>query len=360
MLRALPWFLAFLYLGPLLCLPVRPASAVLELSEKRSVQVFYRRQGLARRSSPRRGEASGSKTLAKRARLWHRLSLATYTLARLACVHKHQTHACQLSPARVLLRLALSLSIEPAALHRCGQATSLMRHAHSLLALQAAAAMAPLPWGKRPCQDYLKALREQTPARLDDGLVECHPLRHLRWTAGVSEEASSPLPPQLDFDARNSACHAAAAAGVDWTAVLRRARAYRGVPVPVVDVLDNWRVADTESLEVVIACACLDRRVAVRRGGGAGVALDFERAAPLLARAGLSAPEVVAIPFLDGARTLVRPERLASTRDLEAPVWPKVLHFAEVMAALPDAAARRERFGDVPVRRLANLSLIHI
>ena len=85
-----------------------------------------------------------------------------------------------------------------------------MRHAHSLLALQAAAAMALLPWGKRPCQDYLKALREQTPARLDGDLVECHPLRHLRWTAGVAEEeGSSPLPPQLDFDARNSACHAA-------------------------------------------------------------------------------------------------------------------------------------------------------
>ena len=230
-----------------------------------------------------------------------------------------------------------------------------MRHAHSLLALQAAAAMAPLPWGKRPCQDYLKALRQQTPARLDDGLVECHPLRHLRWTAGVAEEEdSSPLPPQLTFDARNSACHAAAAAGVDWTAVLRRARAYRGgAPVPVVDVLDNWRVADIESLEVVVACACLDRRVAARRGGGAGVALDFERAAPLFSRAGMTAPDVAADPFLDGARTLVRPERLASTRDLEAPVWPKVLHFADVMAGL-DAAARRERFGDVPVRRLAN------
>ena len=225
-----------------------------------------------------------------------------------------------------------------------------------MLALQAAAAMAPLPWGKRPCQDYLKALREQTPAPLDDDLVKCHPLRHLRWTAGVAEddeECSSPLPPQLAFDARNSASHAAAAAGVEWTAVLRRAKAYRGgAPVPVVDVLDNWRVA-AESLEVVIACACLDRRVAARRGEGAGVALDFERAAPLLSRAGVSAPEVAADPFLDGARTLVRPERLASTRDLEAPVWPKVLHFADVMADL-DAAARRERFGEVPVRRLAN------
>ena len=234
-----------------------------------------------------------------------------------------------------------------------------MRHASALAlhAVTAAAAMAPLPWGKRPCQDYLKTLRQQTPAPLDDDLVECHPLRHLRWTAGVAEENedSSPLPPQLAFDARNSACHAAAAAGVDWTAVLRRARAYRGgAPVPVVDVLDNWRVADAESLEVVVACACLDRRVAARRGGGTGVTLDFERAAPLFSRAGLSAPEVVADPFLDGARTLVRPERLASTRDLEAPVWPKVLHFAEVMANLPDAAAQRERFGEVPVRRLAN------
>ena len=226
-----------------------------------------------------------------------------------------------------------------------------------MLALQAAAAMAPLPWGKRPCQDYLKTLRQQTPARLDDDLVECHPLRHLRWTAGVAEENedSSPLPPQLDFDARNSACHAAAAAGVDWTAVLRRARAYRGgAPVPVVDVLGNWRVADAAALEVAIACACLDRRVAARRCGGTGVTLDFERAAPLFSRAGLSAPEVVADPFLDGARTLVRPERLASTRDLEAPVWPKVLHFAEVMANLLDDDARRERFGEVPVRRLAN------
>ena len=235
-----------------------------------------------------------------------------------------------------------------------------MRHASALAlhAVTAAAAMAPLPWGKRPCQDYLKALREQTPAPLDDDLVECHPLRHLRWTAGVAEddeECSSPLPPQLAFDARNSASHAAAAAGVDWTAVLRRARAYRGgAPVPVVDCTSDWRVADAESLEKVIACACLDRRVAARRGGGAGVALDFERAAPLLARAGMTAPEVAADPFLDGARTLVRPERLASTRDLEAPVWPKVLHFAEVMANLPDATARRERFGEVPVRRLAN------
>ena len=225
-----------------------------------------------------------------------------------------------------------------------------------MLALQAAAAMAPLPWGKRPCQDYLKALREQTPAPLDDDLVECHPLRHLRWTAGVSEENedSSPLPPQLDFDARNSACHAAAAAGVDWTAVLRRARAYRcGAPVPVIDCTSDWRVAEAESLEVTIACACLDRRVAARRGDGAGVALDLERAAPLLSRAGVWAPEVAADPFLDGARTLVRPERLASTRDLEAPVWPKVLHFAEVLENLPDAAAR-QRFGDVPVRRLAS------
>ena len=238
-------------------------------------------------------------------------------------------------------------------------ATILMRQASALalLVVTAAAAMAPLPWGKRPCQDYLKTLRQQTPAPLDDDLVECHPLRHLRWTAGVAEENedSSPLPPQLAFDARNSACHAAAAAGVDWTAVLRRARAYRGgAPVPVVDVLDNWRVADVESLEVVIACACLDRRVAVRRGEGAGVAFDLERAAPLLSRAGVSAPDVAADPFLDGARTLVRPERLASTRDLEAPVWPKVLHFAEVLANLPDDAARRERFGEVPVRRLAN------
>ena len=224
-----------------------------------------------------------------------------------------------------------------------------------MLALQAAAAMAPLPWGKRPCQDYLKTLRQQTPARLDDDLVECHPLRHLRWTAGVAEEASSPLPPQLAFDVRNSACHAAAAAGVDWTAVLRRARAYRGgAPVPVVDCTSDWRVADAAALEVAIACACLDRRVAVRRREGAGVALDPARAAPLLSRAGVSAPEVVADPFLDGARTLVRPERLASTRDLEAPVWPKVLHFAEVLASLPDDAARRERFGEVPVRRLAN------
>ena len=54
-----------------------------------------------------------------------------------------------------------------------------MRHAHSLLALQAAAAMAPLPWGKRPCQDYLKTLREQTPAPLDDDLVECLSLIHI-------------------------------------------------------------------------------------------------------------------------------------------------------------------------------------
>ena len=246
-------------------------------------------------------------------------------------------------------------SINPVA----STATILMRQASALAlhAVTAAAAMAPLPWGKRPCQDYLKALREQTPAPLDDDLVECHPLRHLRWTAGVAEENedSSPLPPQLAFDARNSACHASAAAGVDWTAVLRRARAYRGgAPVPVVDCTSDWRVADAESLEKVIACACLDRRVAARRGGGAGVALDFERAAPLFSRAGVRAPAGAADPFLDGARTLVRPERLASTRDLEAPVWPKVLHFAEVMANLPDDAARRERFGDVPVRRLAN------
>lgn len=226
-----------------------------------------------------------------------------------------------------------------------------------------AAAMAPLPWGKKPCRDYLKDMRAQTPVVLDDGLVECHPLRHLRWTACVSEEedAASPLPAQLhsgtpEVNARNSACHAAAAVGVDWTNVLRNAMAYRdGAPVPVVDCTNDWRVADAASLEVVAACACLDKRVSVRRVDGAGVALDPALAAPLFARAGL--PVSVhdsSDPFLDETRTLVRPECLASTRDLEGPVWPKVLHFAEVLADLPDDAARSERFGPVPVRCLAN------
>ena len=128
-----------------------------------------------------------------------------------------------------------------------------------LLLHAVAAAMAPLPWGKKPCRDYLKDMRAQTPVVLDDGLVECHPLRHLRWTACVSEEedAASPLPAQLhsgtpEVNARNSACHAAAAVGVDWTNVLRNAMAYRdGAPVPVVDCTNDWRVADAASLEVV-------------------------------------------------------------------------------------------------------------
>ena len=246
-----------------------------------------------------------------------------------------------------------------------------MRHTCVYALLHAVAAMAPLPWGKRPCQDYLKDMRAQTPVVLDDGLVECHPLRHLRWTACVSEEedADSPLPAQLhsgtpEVNARNSACHAAAAVGVDWTNVLRNAMAYRdGAPVPVVDCTNDWRVADANSLEVVAACACLDRRVLVRRVDGAGVALDLARAAPLFARAGMlvSAHDGMPVsahdssdPFLDETRTLVRPECLASTRDLEGPVWPKVLHFAEVLSNLPDDAARRERFGPVPVRRLQN------
>ena len=163
--------------------------------------------------------------------------------------------------------------------------------------------MAPLPWGKRPCQDYLKALRQQR-RRPDDGLVECHPLRHLRWTAGVAEdeECSSPLPPQLAFDARNSACHAsAAAAGLDRGPPRKAAAA--APPVPVVDVLDNWRVADTDRRGRCRG-ACLRSTRGRRRGGGTGVTLDFERAAPLFSRADECARER-ADPFLDGA-TLVR------------------------------------------------------
>ena len=52
----------------------------------------------------------------------------------------------------------------------------IMRQASALAlhAVTAAAAMAPLPWGKRPCQDYLETLRQQWPARLDDDLVEIY------------------------------------------------------------------------------------------------------------------------------------------------------------------------------------------
>ena len=52
---------------------------------------------------------------------------------------------------------------------------------------------------------------------------------------------------------------------------------------------------------------------------------------------------------LDPSSSSTRP---ASTRDLEAPVWPKVLHFAEIFASL-DSPARAARFSPVPLRRLA-------
>ena len=55
-LRALSWFFGLFCFWGLCCAYAREAaSAVLELSEKRSVQVFYRRQGLEVQPAPRRG-----------------------------------------------------------------------------------------------------------------------------------------------------------------------------------------------------------------------------------------------------------------------------------------------------------------
>mmetsp|Transcript_33226 Transcript_33226/g.102972 ORF Transcript_33226/g.102972 Transcript_33226/m.102972 type:complete len:161 (-) Transcript_33226:110-592(-) len=147
-----------------------------------------------------------------------------------------------------------------------------LRRLVACLALLRGGAMAPLPWGKRPCQDYLATVRAQPPPRPADGLVDCHPLLHLRWTVEAAPELTAgdgglptPLddgpPTALDFDAVNSATRAAAAVGVDWRRCLALAREYAaGTPPPVVACAPGWRVADVGSLEVVVACACFDPR----------------------------------------------------------------------------------------------------
>jgi len=217
--------------------------------------------------------------------------------------------------------------------------------------------MGPLPWGKRPCQDLLAEIRRAEPRPLGAGLVEVHPLRHLVWAAPEARAAdggAAPPRPQ-DFDAANSACAMHACVGVDWrrafdVAVALENGAARPADAAAYASGGDWVVADARSLEVVVAHACLDRRLAVRRvPGGPGVRLDAARAAPMLRRGGFAPPPSAAAGAFPGPR--VAAAALASTRDLEAPVWPKAFHFAKAFAGL-DAAARDARFGAVPLRRL--------
>ena len=243
----------------------------------------------------------------------------------------------------VFFRLVLTLALLP--------------RARPLSTRRLAPRMGPLPWGKRPCQDLLAEIRRAEPRPLGAGLVEVHPLRHLVWAAPEARAAdggAAPPRPQ-DFDAANSACAMHACVGIDWRRAFDVAVALENGAACPADAAayasgGDWVVADARSLEVVVAHACLDRRLAVRRvPGGPGVRLDAARAAPMLRRAGLAPPPSAPAGAFPGPR--VAAAALASTRDLEAPVWPKAFHFAKAFAGL-DAAARDARFGAVPLRRL--------
>jgi len=246
--------------------------------------------------------------------------------------------------------------------------------------------MGPLPWGKRPCRDYVRSVRAQSTRRLADGVIEVHPLAHLRWTLppdGVSARGDSAPPPtglygdgadggapaRVDFDAVNSAAHVFAAEGVRWQRVFALARAIEagegGGVVDAVTIGDQWFPANARALEVVAAHACLDRRVRVRRVEvGSPVRLDPVRAYPLLRRAGIerAAEPAAARPFDGGGGgggpLRARPAEIASTRDLVAPVWPKVYHFATLMDALAPSDRDLRFPGPVPLRRLGSRNAV--
>lgn len=224
------------------------------------------------------------------------------------------------------------------------------------------------PWGKRPCRDYLAVLRAQEPKPVAKGVIECHPLRHLRWTlpptpptVGAVRDVRTALPAGDDFDRVNSTTHVFAAVGVDWRRVFALAlRLEGGVEAEVVEAItygEEWLVKDARSLEIVAANACLNQRCLVRRvDGPGGVLLDLSRAAPILRRAGVVeqhfSGEARSDPFVrDGTLLRALPTEIACTRDLEAPVWPKAFHFANVISTAGDTD---ERFGVVPLRRLAD------
>ena len=284
--------------------------------------------------------------------------------------------------------------------------------------------MGPLPWGKKPCKDWRNGLLSHdrhAAVSLGDDQFMVHPLA-LRWTDDVVAPGHAPASPPAhadlptvrpSFDDMNSAAHVLAAADVDWARVRRLAhtldeRGSRGVDsvgadaagvaaaedgAPrerlVVDVFrcaasGEWQVADTLSLEVVIAHALRDRAARVRLrthggggggggpdreeggfddgdcavGGGGGVALDPTKAFAPRRRARVAAAPVAAaaLRWSDGlrvvatptaaddgggargggardgggesarppARLMMDPALAMNSRDREAPVWPKV------------------------------------
>lgn len=224
------------------------------------------------------------------------------------------------------------------------------------------------PWGKRPCRNYLEALRAHQPKPVAKHLIECHPLRHLRWTLPPTllsdrhaPDVCSALPSGDHFDCVNSTTHVFAAVGVDWRRVFALAlRLHGGVEAEVAEAVsygEEWLVKDAASLEIVAANACLNQRCLVRRvDGPGGVPLEQSRASPILRRAGVEeqhfSGEARRDPFVsDGALLRALPTEIACTRDLEAPVWPKAFHFANVIST---AGNTDERFGVVPLRRLAD------
>ena len=234
--------------------------------------------------------------------------------------------------------------------------------------------MGPLPWGKKPCKDWARALRERGARPTADGFV-CHPLAGLQW-ATIDEPARrsaarpSAATPRVDFDVVNSAA-VAFAMDVDFAAALALARELDGdgdrrrrAPAAVAAFRNPrglWQVADREGLALVVAHALLDRDVAVRAvERGAGVACDRTKLQSLARRRGWPAAPAAAAEPRDAcvsepsSSLLLDAAHVACSRDLEACVWPKVWHFATAMLAARDGDALAARFGDVPARWCAS------
>lgn len=193
----------------------------------------------------------------------------------------------------------------------------------------------PLPWGKKPCKDWLHRVKNRGLEVRGARLVG-HPL-HLRWAAvpGVVGEP-------FDLNVANSATLAYALV-CDWRAAFDLAHDL-DTPQPVRAFWSDgaWQ-ADAADLELVVAHALRDLDVLVEPApSGHGADLDATKCYAFYKRRSLASPLSVAKP--EQQPDFVDPANVMCSRDLEACVWPKCYHFAQRMSTDFDS------FGLVPLR----------
>ena len=212
-----------------------------------------------------------------------------------------------------------------------------------------------LPWGKKACKIWRKEVdgRSQTQKMQVGQTFSCHPLAQLRWTDWSLPDGV--VPPwglgTWHFDVLNSAGVCFAVRDLDvWNRAFQLAKCHEDDDVVLTTRVVRGQagpplVASPCDLIPVAASALLDRDVECQVvDESPGVEIDRTKL-----WIGGTKKRQTHIRIHPPENAMIDPRACQNSRIFEAPVWPKVYHFAKLLdsGAFDHPDAFQARFGAV-------------